>query len=291
MVKMTQRDSTPFEPLHGEIGAFLRSRRERLTPADVGLPSGFRRRTPGLRRDEVAQLAGIGATWYTWLEQGRDVRASAEVLTALADALKLDPVERRHLFVLSDRQPPQILPSGPESVEPALQRMLDGLTDQPAYITGRRWDILAWNHAATMVFGDYAKLQGDERNLMHMVFANPRHRKLLIDWDELAPVALAMFRADCTRYAGDADFERLVTLLKAQSSEFKAWWQRHEVTERLSSIKRIAHPRKGRMAFEYVSLAVADGSDRKMTVYTPLAEHNTASKLTDLLRLETLRVA
>jgi transcriptional regulator with XRE-family HTH domain len=286
-----QRSSAHFEPLHSEIGAFLRSRRERLTPAEVGLPNGFRRRTPGLRRDEVAQLAGIGATWYTWLEQGREVRASTEVLTALADALKLDPVERRHLFVLSDRPPPQTLPIGPELIESALQRMLDGLADQPAYITGRRWDVLAWNRAAAAVFGDYGRLQGDERNLMHMVFANPRHRKLLADWDELAPVALAMFRADCARYAGDADFERLVAVLKTQSSEFKAWWQCHEVTERLSNIKSIAHPRKGRMSFEYVSLAVADGSGRMMTVYTPLAEHNTASKLADLLQMETLRAA
>lgn len=277
------RDQISFDTSHAEVGAFLRSRRERLTPVEVGLPSGFRRRTPGLRREEVAQLAGVGTTWYTWLEQGRDVRASTEVLSALAEALRLDPIERRHLFMLSDRSPPEQLPSGPEQVEPALQRMLDGLVDQPAYVTGRRWDVLAWNQAAVAVFGDYARLQGDERNLMHMMFANPRHRKLFSDWEELAPVALAMFRADCTRYAGDPDFERLVATLARSSAEFKKWWPRHEVTTRLFDVKHLRHPRKGNMTFEFVSLAVTDGSDRRMTVYTPLAEHNTVAKLAELL--------
>src|SRR5260370_11807052 len=192
-----------------EFGAFLRSRRERLTPASVGLPDGFRRRTPGLRRDEVALLAGVGTTWYTWLEQGRDVRASPEVLSALADALRLDPAERRHLFALDNRAPPEPPRTGPEIVEEPLRRMLASLTGQPAYVLGRRWDILAWNRAAAALFGDYAALQGDERNIMHLVFANAAHRQLLIHRQTLPPISLAMFRADSPRFAGDLDFERL----------------------------------------------------------------------------------
>src|ERR1700728_2823820 len=152
-----------------EAGGFLRSRRERLTPPDVGLPKGFRRRTPGLRREEVAMLAGVGTTWYTWLEQGRDVRPSGEVLSALAGALRLDPTERRHLLVLYDRPTPDPRPAGAERVDEPLRRMLDSLTGQPAFVFGRRWDVLAWNRAAEVIYGPYERLEGDERNMLHLV--------------------------------------------------------------------------------------------------------------------------
>ncbi len=280
-----KRNLVPTEAHRSELGDFLRSRRERLSPETVGLPNGFRRRTPGLRREEVALLAGVGATWYTWLEQGRSVRASVEVLSALADALRLDAVERHHLFILSDRPPPQTILADSECVEASLQRMLDSLTGQPAYLIGRRWDILVWNQAAIAVFGDYAALQGDERNIMHLVFANARHRRLLVDWNEVAPVYLAMFRADSARYAGHPDLQRLIATLMRTSPEFKAWWPKHDVVAELSNIKRIRHPRKGIMLFEFTSFAVTDGSGRKLIVYTPQHENKTADKLEDLLRL------
>jgi transcriptional regulator with XRE-family HTH domain len=266
-----------------QAGAFLRSRRERLTPSDVGLPAGFRRRTPGLRREEVALLAGVGATWYTWLEQGRDVRPSAEVLSALATALRLDDAERRHLFVLNGRSPPEPRLIGPERVEEPLRRMLDSLTRQPAYVLGRRWDILAWNRAAAILFGDYEDLVGDERNIMHLVFADEAHRRLLIDWEELAPAVLAMFRADSARYAGDPDFKRLIAKLMRASAEFRQWWSRQDVLRPLAGHKRIRHSVAGRMTFEFTSFAVADQADMKLTVYTPLAADRTTNKLDALL--------
>jgi len=266
-----------------EFAAFLRSRRERLTPDDVGLPHGFRRRARGLRREEVALLAGVGTTWYTWLEQGRDVRPSAEVLGALARALKLDATEQRHLFALSDRPAPETRQSGPEVVPAPLLRMLDSMTGQPAYTLGRRWDILAWNRAAVAVFGDYAELGGDARNTMWTVFANPAHRRLLVDWEGVARAALAMFRADSARYAGDPDFARLIAALKAASPEFRAWWPKHEVLQPLSGFKQINHPAAKAMAFEYTSLAVVDRSDMKLVVYTP-ADPPTTLKLAALLR-------
>lgn len=267
-----------------EFGDFLRSRRERLTPASVGLAEGLRRRTPGLRREEVALLAGVGTTWYTWLEQGRDVHPSAEVIAALADALKLDLAERRHLFILGNRLPPESLPTGPEVVEQPLRRMLDSLTGQPAYVLGRRWDVLAWNGAAKALFGDYGSLQGDERNIMHMVFANPRHRRLLIDWETLAPASLAMFRADSARYAGDPDFQRLIATLMKASPEFRNWWPQHDVLRSFAGHKRIKHPVAGRMNFEYTSLAVSEQQDIKLIVYTPLDEDRTATKLQGLIQ-------
>ena len=267
-----------------EFGAFLRSRREKLTPAGVGLPDGFRRRTPGLRREEVALLAGVGTTWYTWLEQGRDVRASAEVLSALADALRLDAAERRHLFALSDRPPTEMISQGPEQVPESLRRMLVSLTGQPAYILGRRWDVLAWNSAAVAIFGDYGLLQGDARNTIYRVFTDPAHRRLLVDWESVAATSLAMFRADSARYAGDPDFERLITTLMRDSPEFRAWWPRQEVQRPLTGHKRLCHPHGGLMTFEYTALAVIDRTDMKLVVYTPLETDGTHEKLKELLK-------
>jgi transcriptional regulator with XRE-family HTH domain len=279
---MDQRLDT-LEARRREFAAFLRTRREGMVPADVGLPEGFRRRTPGLRREELAMLAGVGTTWYTWLEQGRDVRPSPQVLNALANALRLDEAERQHLFALGSRGtlPPAL--TVPESVDEPLKRMLANLTHQPAYVLGRRWDVLAWNRAAVKLFGDYAMLDRDERNIMHRLFADPAHRRLLVEWEAVARVSLAMFRADSARFAGDPDFERLIALLKAESKEFRDWWSRHEVVTPLSGIKRIDHPATGRMSFEYTGLNLASQPDIKLIVYTPLDEDDTGSKLAELL--------
>lgn len=263
-----------------EFGSFLRSRRERLTPSSVGLPAGVRRRTPGLRREEVALLAGVGVTWYTWLEQGRDVSASPEVLSALAGALRLDPTERQHMFALNGHEVARRT-VGPEHASEPIRRMLDSLTRQPALVIGRRWDILAWNPAAVALFGDYEKLLGDARNMMHLVFANPAHRALLVDWEPLARTALAMFRADSARYAGDPEFARLITELKKSSAEFRRWWPKHEVRAPFAGHKRIEHPVAGRMVFEYTAFAANE--DLKLVVYTPLEEAQTIAKLDKLL--------
>ena len=277
-------NQTILEARRREFGAFLRSRREKLTPAGVGLPDGFRRRTPGLRREEVALLAGVGTTWYTWLEQGRDVRASAEVLGALADALRLDPAERRHLFTLSDRPSADQPSHGPEDVPDALGRMLASLAGQPAYVLGRRWDVLAWNAAAVALFGDYGLLQGDARNSVHRVFTDQTHRQLLVDWESVAANSLAMFRADSARYAGDPDFERLIATLMRASPEFRAWWPRQDVLQPLAGHKRLRDPEGGLMTFEYTALAVMDRPDMKLVVYTPLDEDGTSGRLKELLR-------
>ncbi len=265
------------------LAEFLRSRRERLSPAEVGLPPGTRRRTPGLRREEVAMLAGVGTTWYTWLEQGRDVRPSPEALSGLAGALRLDPSERRHLFVLC--RPPAARGGSPPSaaVDEGVRRMLASMDAQPAYVSGWRWDLLAWNRASTAVFGDYGGLAGDERNIMSMVFANPAHRALLTDWEPLARSTLATFRADTARYAGHPDLERLVAALDQKSPEFRAWWPRHEVLAPMAGHKRIDHPEMGRMTFEHMSLTLDGGSGLRLVVFTPLAEDGTIDKLRRLL--------
>ncbi len=162
--------------------------------------------------------------------------------------------------------------------------MLESMAAQPAYVLGRRWDILAWNRAAVAVFGDYGRLAGDERNIMHMVFANPDHRRKVVDWETLAPASLAMFRADSVRYAGDPDFERLIAILSDKSAEFRAWWPKHEVLRPIGGLKRIDHPKAKRMVFEYTSLAVTDQPDMKLVVYTPLKDEQTATKLARLIK-------
>ncbi|TGQ55659.1 XRE family transcriptional regulator [Mesorhizobium sp. M1C.F.Ca.ET.193.01.1.1] len=274
---------SPEDSRRRELGAFLRSRRERLSPAAIGIATGARRRTPGLRREEVAMIAGVGTTWYTWLEQGRDVRPSVEVLTALCDALRLDTVEKRHLFILAGRQQPERRMLAPEKVDGTLLHMLQSLVLQPAYVVGRRWDVLAWNDAAVAVFGDYSLLEGDARNIVHLVFTSPHHRRLLVDWDERARVVLASFRAESAKYVGDPDFERLIALMMRSSPEFRDWWPRRDVARKLTGVKHLRHPRVGAMAFEHMSLSIDDGSDMRLIVYTPLAEQNSIAKLKKLL--------
>ncbi|UTH73805.1 helix-turn-helix transcriptional regulator [Chromobacterium sp. IIBBL 290-4] len=265
-----------------QLGDFLRSRRENLRPDQVGLPTGMRRRTPGLRREEVAMLADVGTAWYTWLEQGRDIRASAGVLASLAEALRLDDAERRHLFLLGGHEPP--LKPGAEAdwIEPPLQRMLDQMGRQAAYITGRRWDVLAWNRNAAALFCDYGQLPRERRNLMRLVFTDAAHKRLLLDWETLARSALAMFRADFARYAGDESFAKLIHDISSQSEDFRRWWPLHEVLAPLSHIKRIRHPDAGDLSFEYCSFALMDGSDRRLTIYTPVDEDGSADKLARL---------
>jgi transcriptional regulator with XRE-family HTH domain len=281
---MTLHAPASDEVRQRELGAFLRSRRERLAPGDVGLSPGPRRRTPGLRREEIAMVAGVGTTWYTWLEQGRDVKPSNEVLAALGDALKLDAAEKRHLFILAGRPAPNPRPSNPERVEAPLLHTLTSLVIQPAYVTGRRWDVLAWNRAAEAVFGDYGALHGDARNIMHLLFTDRDHRRLLVDWEELARMALGRFRADSARYIGDPDFERLIATLTDASPQFRAWWPQRDVQRQISGVKKIRHPAAGAMTFEHMSFSIDDGSDMKLIVFTPVAAGDTVAKMETLLR-------
>jgi transcriptional regulator with XRE-family HTH domain len=194
-------------PRRAELADFLRTRREALQPAQVGLPGDGRRRTPGLRREEVGQLAGVGATWYTWLEQGRDVRASLDVLEALAEALRLTPAERSHLILLGRGEEAPVRSAPQEKLSPTLERLVQNLTDSPACIMGRRWDYLAWNRAFVVSFGDPADLPPGRRNALWASFMDPARRKLLMDWEKGARNAVARFRADSARHVGDPDFE------------------------------------------------------------------------------------
>ena len=267
---------------HRAAGAFLRSRRGRLAPSEVGLPEGFRRRTPGLRREEVAMLAGVGTTWYTWLEQGREIQPSSEVLSALAEALRLDLAERRHLFLLYDRPAAEPRCAGEERVSEPLLRMLDGLTGQPAFVLGWRWDILAWNRAAELVIGPGSGLDGARPNALDLLFSAAA-RRLFVDWEDVARGALATFRADCAQHVGDPDFEELVARLARLSPEFAAWWPQYDVRRHLAGAKRLHHASAGRMHFAFSTLADGDRPGMKLFILTAIDEEETPAKLRALL--------
>jgi transcriptional regulator with XRE-family HTH domain len=265
-----------------ELADFLRTRRAALQPSDVGLPNGGRRRTPGLRREEVAQLAGVGTTWYTWLEQGRDVRASKSVLGALADALRLTRAERTHLFRLGRGEPPPPPAVADEKASPTIRRLIANL-GAPAYLLGRRWDFLAWNDAMAAVFGDPGELAPEWRNHMWVLFTDPSRRELMPDWTKGARMAVARFRGDHARHVGDPAFERLIGALQEASPEFREWWSRHEVAPSAEGRKVLNHPEAGRLVFEHAPFHRADQWEQRLIVYSPVDEDDTPAKLERLL--------
>jgi transcriptional regulator with XRE-family HTH domain len=251
-----------------ELSDFLVSRRARLSPADVGLPDGGRRRTQGLRREEVASLAGVGLTWYTWFEQGRDIRVSPDFLENVARALRLSGAERRHLFVLLDRESaPVAVPE--RKISRALQRMIDGMPTYPAYFRTARWDVIAWNKPAERLFR-YGDLRPEERNLMRMMFLNQEFRAMVPNWAQAAPNLVAKFRGDYGRYRGDAATEALIKELQQRSPEFKLWWRRHDVLSSGEGIKTLSLKGKGEMLFEHTSFSVNGEPDLNLVVYAPL---------------------
>jgi transcriptional regulator with XRE-family HTH domain len=266
-----------------ELADFLRKRRASLQPDEVGLPSGGRRRTPGLRREEVAQLAGVGATWYTWLEQGRDVRASLEVLEALSRALRLTPAERIHLILLGRGEEAPSSPAPSEKVSPAVKRLIENLGPNPAYVIGRRWDYLAWNRAATVLFGDLGKIPRPQRNHVWLMFTDPSRREMFRDWGQGARLCVAKFRADSARHLGDPAFEELIAALRKTSPEFCKEWKRHEVAHGGGGLKILRHPVEGMMVFEHASFNPTETPDQRLVLYTPVPEQDTPAKLARLL--------
>ncbi len=249
----------------------------------MGLPSGGRRRTPGLRREEVAQLAGVGTTWYTWLEQGRDVRASLDVLEALARGLRLTPAERTHLVLLGRGEEPPPCKTLAERVSPTLRRVVENLGANPAYIIGRRWDYLAWNRAASALLGDFDTIPRATRNHVWLHFMDPARREMFADWERSSRLLVAKFRADSARHLGDPAYEELIHALRQSSPEFCKAWKRHEVARAGEGRKEIRHPIEGLMVFEHAVFNPVEAPDQRLVLYTPLRENDTPAKLARLL--------
>lgn len=266
-----------------ELGDFLRTRRTRLTPEAVGLPRGSRRKTPGLRRAEVAQLVGVSVDWYTWLEQGRPITPSTQVLERLVQVLCLDVNERNHLFLLAQQQPPPPLLQETEIVSPALQHFLDQFGARPAFVSGRRWDILAWNDAADALYGDHSRMTSRERNTIWGIFTNPLARQFIVNWESDARHLLAQFRNSCARHPGDPRLTELIQDLMLASPEFRAWWPDHEIHSGQEGQKTLNHPQVGYLQFERLTFQVFDTPELKITVYTPLAGTDAPQKMQQLL--------
>jgi transcriptional regulator with XRE-family HTH domain len=250
-----------------ELAKFLRTRRERLVPTDVGLPVGERRRTAGLRRQEVAQLAGISIDYYIRLEQGRGPHPSRQVLLALARALMLSRDEREYLFRLADETPP-IVPGPNRTVSPAVRHLLDELVYVPAYVVDARYDVLAWNALATYFISDLDQVPESERNMIRWMFRQPDHD---LHWNDdemiaFARASIADLRAAYARYPGDPGIDALVTELMGTSRRFAEMWDAHEVAVRRRIVKRIKHPETGPLEFECQVLHIAD-TDQRMIVY------------------------
>jgi transcriptional regulator with XRE-family HTH domain len=270
-----------------ELRAFLRSRRARLSPADVGLAhDSGRRRTPGLRREEVAALAGVGVSWYTWLEQGRDINPSPEVLDALAHALRLDRAERSTLFALARTELP--LQEDTTSADPErldgdvsdLVALVHSMHPNPAYLLGPMTRILAWNRAASVVLGSPDHLPPEKRYLLWWLMVDPGESGMTAQREGTARNTLARFRAEYARHAGEQEYEEFLALIRGASAQFREWWNEHEVIETQRGTKVLEHPELGTLRLHHAQTVPTGQPELRMAVYAPADETTRAALAT-----------
>ena len=265
------------------LGSYLRNRRARLDPAVLGYAAD-RRRTPGLRREEVAQRANISATWYTWLEQGRGGAPSASVLDRIAKGLMLTAPEREHLFLLGLGRQPEVHYKPVKGISARLQRVLDAMECSPAIIKNVMWDVLGWNRAAAVLITDYSKLLPEERNILRLIFCSSCRRPKRKDWGSVARFVVGAFRADLARAGAGArnEADRLVEELCNRSSEFERLWQDNDVIAHGEGIRCISHPDASQLDLEFSSFAVEGQPELGMIVYNP-ASSEVANRVMGLI--------
>lgn len=278
-LKNGQKNSTPDlnhkndEERRKELADFLRTRRERLKPVPGKVSQLTRRRTPGLRREEVAEIAGVGATWYTWLEQARDIQPSADVLERVGKALELNPFELNHLFALAGRIAPASGVQTLEQVPPSLKRIIDDLRF-PALVVGERLDHLYWNKRyIELIAPEWEEIQGKSiRNWLQYIFLEPLVRERLVDWETHSKRIIAEFRASIGEQIGSPWVTELVEQLRSKSPEFAASWKSHDVRERVSLTFEVDHPKLGRLCFERSVYSPVDAPKLKFTLFTPVTK-------------------
>lgn len=249
------------------LGDFLRSARARVRPETVGLPAGQRRRTPGLRREEVAQLCDISTTWYTWIEQGRSVTVSPAVLARLASVLRLQRAERHYLFELAECTDPEHGGGGADSLPPGLAECVHSIT-AAAYIMDRCWNVMSWNQPFLHLFDGWPG-RDEAPNLLRYIFLDPAARSLVVDWEERASRVVAEFRADVAAHAGDADVRELIQHLQRESPVFAHWWTRHTVVDRAGGVRDFHHPGEGRLSYRQITFRLAVRPDCKLVMLLP----------------------
>lgn len=253
-----------------ELGEFLQAIRKRGTPEEFGFPQGARRRTKGLRREEVAQLAGISATWYTWIEQGRDVNMSADALVRMAQALKLTRTERAYLFDLAGRRDPQGHVPEEDLASNTLTTLLKNI-HVPAYVLGRTWNLLAWNSQAETLFGDWLAQEKSAiaPNLLRLVFTHPKAKQFVMDWEARSRRLVAEFRADCRSRLEEPELQSLVAELSKASIEFDQFWKQHDVLERQGGLREFNHAELGVLAYQQVTMRPVDQEQLKLVMLSP----------------------
>jgi transcriptional regulator with XRE-family HTH domain len=271
----SQRDADELR--RRELGGFLRSRRERISPGDVGLPVMGRRRTPGLRREEVAQLAGVGVTWYTWLEQGREIQASAQVVVAIARTLMLDPHERTHLFTLAGIVDPAAAQDH-QVVPPVVQLMLDKLEPYPAAVQNARFDILAYNRTYGRLIDDLDSMPVQDRNSLWLVFTHPAWQRALVDWERDAERLVAQYRAAMAEHMAEPAWKCHLKRLQEASPKFAELWERHEVAAPEGRTKVFRNPQVGLMRMDFTYLWLGERVGTRLATYAP-ADDETRARL------------
>ncbi|WCN37662.1 helix-turn-helix transcriptional regulator [Aneurinibacillus uraniidurans] len=268
------------------LSAFLKSKRANINPQSVGLPMGSRRRTPGLRREEVAQIAGVSTTWYTWLEQGRDIKVSSSVLESIATALQLNNDERKYLFDLAIEVNPNVSKQVVQQIKipPSLEKILSELKHCPTYITDRHFQIVGWNRAAAHVFLDFEQIPWEQRNLIRLVFTRKELRSLAVNWEHFVKGFLAIFRAYYGQYVGDEWYNQFLEEMTNLHPEFQSLWQESQVSIAPEVQIEFRHAKAGKMLFNLTSLQVQGDMDLRCSVYTPVEESSTELKLKRLMK-------
>ncbi|MFB9329045.1 helix-turn-helix transcriptional regulator [Paenibacillus aurantiacus] len=263
------------------LSAFLKAARARLTPETAGLPAGSRRRTPGLRREEVAQLAGVSSTWYTWLEQGRDIQVSASVLDNVAAALRLTDDERKYVFALAADTGLNVakLATDDPQLTPSLRKIIDELRYCPVIVSDRRCQIVGWNAAAAYVFMNFGDIPDDERNMIKLLFTRREFRRLAVNWEQFAGGFLAMFRSYYGQYVEDEWYEQFLSGMKSAHPDFRRLWEQGQVSAAPEVLLEFRHAKARKMLFQLTSLEARGSGDLRCSIYTPAPESNTEAKL------------
>ncbi|WP_028549140.1 helix-turn-helix transcriptional regulator [Paenibacillus sp. UNC451MF] len=267
------------------LSAFLKAQRAKIAPESVGLVSGSRRRTPGLRREEVAQLAGVSATWYTWLEQGRDIKVSVSVLDCIAAALKLTVDERKYLFSLAmdTGSGTSLLQEDHPKISPSLQTILQELRNCPTIISDRRCQIVGWNQAASHIFLDFEHIPVEQRNMIRLLFTRKEFRSLAVNWEHFVSGFLSIFRAYYGQYVDDEWYEQFLEEMKALHPDFHSLWEQSRVSSAPEVLIEFRHAKAGKMLFHLTSLQVQGDADLRCSIYTPAPDTSTEAKIKRLM--------
>lgn len=267
------------------LSTFLKSKRAKIAPESVGFPMGSRRRTPGLRREEVAQLAGVSPTWYTWLEQGRDIKVSTSVLDCVASALQLNDDERNYLYALAMETSSSTVQhkEKPSEITPSLQRILQELRFCPTIVSDRRCEIVGWNQAASHVFMDFQQIPAEQRNIIQLLFKRKEFRRLAGNWEHFVGGYLSIFRTYYGQYMQDGWYEAFIDEMKRDHPEFQSLWEQSQVSTAPDVLLEFRHAKVGKMLFNLTSFQVQGNNDLRCSVYTPALESSTEAKLRRLM--------